>query len=80
MMDIQSISKKRKCKIGVKVKYEDVEFAISLKNAIQALECLKHDLNTIISETEFLDNRDFDSVFRKITILLNNREKALEDL
>ena len=62
------------------MKYEDVEKAMSLKNAIQELDCLKHDLNTIIGESNFLDNRDFDSVFRKIDILRENRIKALEDL
>ena len=62
------------------MKYEDVEFAMSLKNAIQELECLKHDLNTIISESNFLDNRDFDSVFKKIDMLKYNRMKELEDL
>lgn len=62
------------------MRYEDVEKAMKLKNAIDELEGLKIGINTIISETEFLDNRDFDSVFRKITILLNNREKELEDL
>ena len=80
MMAIPSTSKKKKCKRGIKMRYEDVEKAMSLKNAIQELQCLKHDLNTIISETDFLDNRDFDSVFRKIDTLLNNRMKALEDL
>ena len=62
------------------MKYEDVEFAMSLKNGIQELECLKHDLNTIISESNFLDNRDFDSVFKKIDMLKYNRMKELEDL
>ena len=62
------------------MKYEDVEFAMSLKNAIQELENLKHDLNTIISESNFLDNRDFDSVFKKIDMLKYNRMKELEDL
>lgn len=62
------------------MKYEDVEFAMVLKNEIQELECLKYDLNTIISESNFLDNRDFDSVFKKIELLRNNRMKEIEDL
>lgn len=62
------------------MKYEDVVKARALKDIIDDLGCLEDDINNILSHTYLLDKRDFDSVFKKIELLRNNRIKELEDL